>query len=586
MSGCQSTTKKRVNNTQTNQSQTTQSSAVKNTAEPVISKTPVESAFERLEFYLSTAQLQKAQVLSNALSQQPLSPAEAVQLRLHNASLLLSNDQYTEAEALLVSTLPTDRVQLKTKFMLQLQIYQASEQHVKAITTLFQLMDQFNDSISAEILAQTWFHLNQLPELTLRQFETEYSSTAQAWINLAILVRQHIGDPVELHESLKRWQQQFPDHPPIDRLPQDVQHALTVQPWNPEKVAVLLPFTGKYRRQALAIRNGLLTANQRQNRQLTFINSHLDFQNMKEEIASLSPDFVIGPLLKETIDRYTADEYLQTIPTLFLNTPQQKAELTDFYYFGLNPDDEIEQLALLLREKNIQFPAVVAANNSQGVRLSNQFAALWKAFSPQQADAEQLYFSNKQEMQTAIKDLMDVTPSKDRIKTIERIIKVPLKTEARNRRDLDAIILIANPIQTRLLKPYIDVNTSPFATPLPVYATSKSHSSETDNVDRRDLNALIFTELPWMLPQNDQFNQYRQQYQDIWASEDEDLQRLFALGFDALESIPALAQLRVLSGQYIQGMTGQLSVAPDGVIKRQHSLARYTRGKIEIIKRH
>ena len=46
-------------------------------------------------------------------------------------------------------------------------------------------------------------------------------------------------------------------------------------------------------------------------------------------------------------------------------------------------------------------------------------------------------------------------------------LKYSIKSELRNRRDIDMIYVVGLPLETKLLKPYIDVNISPFADIIP-----------------------------------------------------------------------------------------------------------------------
>ena len=94
--------------------------------------------------------------------------------------------------------------------------------------------------------------------------------------------------------------------------------------------------------------------------------------------------------------------------------------------------------------------------------------------------------------------------SQERIKQLRARMRQNVKVEERNRRDINMIFLVGSPKDSRLLKPYIDVNISPFAEQIPVFASSRSHGAHVDASETRDLTGLVFTEIPWLLPSSQQ----------------------------------------------------------------------------------
>ena len=154
-----------------------------------------------------------------------------------------------------------------------------------------------------------------------------------------------------------------------------------------------------------------------------------------------------------------------------------------------------------------------------------------------------------------------------------------LEADPHSRLDIDAIYLIADPVQTRLFKPFIDVSVSQTAPRLPLYASSRSHSTSLDVTDLRDLNGLTFTEMPWMLGEQNSV-ELRQQYKQLFAEQDETLQRLFAMGFDAYQLIGSLRQQQQLPSTLFAGLTGQLQLQPDGSLLRQLSWASYRNNRL------
>ncbi|TMS87848.1 LppC family lipoprotein, partial [Pseudoalteromonas sp. S201] len=128
-------------------------------------------------------------------------------------------------------------------------------------------------------------------------------------------------------------------------------------------------------------------------------------------------------------------------------------------------------------------------------------------------------------------------------KTIKALFKQEVESETRSRSDIDVIYILGDATETRLIKPYLDVNISTFAQRIPLYASSKSHSKQIDSTDKGDLDGLYFKELPWML--NSQIKQHnlREQYNTLWPEQADISQRLFAMAYDAVLVINDIRQL-------------------------------------------
>jgi outer membrane PBP1 activator LpoA protein len=473
---------------------------------------------------------------------------------------------------------------------LKAQLYSQQNRYIESLTHLFELEKAAeNGEISDDknvIAEQIWQQLNQLPNLSLETFVYQSYTNAKAWIQLVMLTRRYTGEPSKLQRQLKNWYELHPHHAGMSVLPQSFQHSLQAQPYTPTKIAVLLPYSGRLRKQAQAIRNGLLVANQdKSNIELLFIDSTLPIDTVEQHIITQQAEFIIGPLRKEKVEAFAASAVIKTIPSLFLNRIAVPEQINQHhFFFGLTPEDEAKQAAQTLFKAGYKKPSIIAPRNSLGRRLSEMFTKTWLQQRSNQAimTPETNFYADQAQMQAAVKNLMDVEQSKARIKQIKALLDTELKTESRNRKDLDVIYIIGNNVQTKLLKPFIDVNTSPFTTPIPVYATSRSHALIKPNDDKRDLRSLTFTEIPWLLQSEGRYANQRILFNELWPTVDESLRRLFALGYDALFLIDRIAQLRVLNGLTEHGMSGLISVDKNGFINRLHQWAKYnSQGQVE-----
>ena len=509
-------------------------------------------------------------------------PIQQQMLVLEVANLIDLNHLYSAEQKLNspLAAIPAMRFDIAR---LKAQLFTLQNRLVESLQNLF-ILEKAAENKQIEddkiVLAQQiWQQLNLLPNVALSTFDYEPHTNAKSWLELATLTRLYTGQPTRLQQELADWYKLRPWHAGMEVLPESFQRSLQVTPFRPQKIAVILPYTGRLRKQAQAIRNGLLMANQdKTNVELIFIDSESPITTIEQRLNASQAEFVIGPLHKDKVTLFSQNPVISALPTLFLNRINiDENPVEHHFYFGLTPEDEAEQAAKALFKRGYKKPSIIAPRNRLGQRLSDKFSQTWlEQLSPDPIlTPEVTFYANQKEMQKAVNDLMDVKQSKDRIKKLRRLINRELKTESRNRKDLDVIYIIGNNVQTKLLKPLIEVNTSPFTKPIPVYATSRSHGLPKANENKRDLRSLTFTEIPWMLQSDKRYAAQRRLFDQIWPEKDESLRRLFALGYDALYLVDSIAQLRVLNGLSEQGMSGKLSVDANGFVTRLHQWAEY-----------
>lgn len=516
-------------------------------------------------------------------------PQDAAPLPIQQQFLLLEAENYLAldhhiaAEKVLNSALAsTPKIRLAIA-QLKSELYSKQQRYVESLQQLFVLEKAIEngqlDGSQRQMAGKIWHQLNQLPNITLNTFDYQPYTNAKSWLDLVRLTRLYAGQPSLLQSQLKDWYSAHPYHAAMNVLPESFQRSLEVEPFEPQKIAVILPYTGRLRKQAQAIRNGLLVANQtKENVELMFIDSELPITTIEQKLQAQQADFIVGPLHKDQVTKFAQNPIISAIPTLFLNRiALEHNPVEHHFFFGLTPEDEAQQAAEALFAKGYNRPAIIAPSNRLGQRLSDKFSQTWLEQRSEQAilTPEVSFYSNQKEMQKAVAEIMDVKQSKDRIKKMKQLVNRDLKTETRNRKDLDVIYIIGNNVQTKLIKPLIDVNTSPFTQPLPVYATSRSHALVKPGEHKRDLRSLTFTEIPWMLSSDTRYVKQRELFDTLWPEQDESLRRLFALGYDALYMIDRLAQLRVLNGLSEQGMNGQITIDENGFISRLHQWAQY-----------
>ncbi|OKY27339.1 penicillin-binding protein activator [Thalassotalea sp. PP2-459] len=426
-----------------------------------------------------------------------------------------------------------------------------------------------------------WLSLNKLSQWEIQQLSTLAPPYFAGWQQLLNFAHRFGYQSDTFNRYLTQWQRNFRDHPAqilVEKL-----SATTVQSTDKEhNIAVLLPLSGKQKKAGEVAQQGILAAYQNNSdTTLHFIDSvATDYSTLADYLTSLEVDHVIGPLLKSNVDAYINQSQLN-LPTLLLNLPQTHSLKETHIVLSMNPEDEAIQAATTLSRRQFTSPIVFAQQDSISQRIAKTFSEQWQRITGR--TPEVIAFADASKVQEKLESTLELDLSKKRIADIDRRIRQQLKTQERNRLDIDMIYIVASPNETRLLKPYIDVNISPFARAIPVFASSRSHSHNSDKSDSRDLSGLSFTEMPWQLTSKQQNASLKQLSSRIWPDRSDSLERIFAMGYDSYSLIHKFSMFK--QQPYIRhyGQTGVLKLNEQGILTRSLLWGSYQRDKVEEI---
>ena len=474
---------------------------------------------------------------------------------------------------------PQDRIKL---LALKAEAQLASEQPFPALKTLIEislLQDNEQRQITHDLI---WSQLSGLERALLsaqlRAGDNTYYE--QGWLELI----NELSNNTQLdtqHQAFSNWQTLWQSHP-ANTLPPSALQGLDGDTLQAQKIAILLPFTGKLANAADAIKTGILMAHYRSQigsqsaPELLFLDSTLiNSPNALEAITQRQGvDLIIGPLTKEYVTDLINAQNLST-PVLALNHADRVSR-EGVVQFGLSTEPEAQQLAERIKAEGHNRVAVLVPNTQWGEQLSQQFIKHFTALDGK-AHSQVLYGSTDQ-FSDDVARLLNTDASKQRYKRIRQVLYTQkLEFEEHRRTDIDAIVLAALPNNARQLAPILAFN---FAGDLPIYATSHLYSGSPESVQDQDLNRITFIDMPWNL-QNPSQNKVllAQQRNDTNTR----LGRLYALGLDAYRLYPYLKQLTALPNTQINGETGALSIDQTGRVDRKLVWAQFKNGIPQLI---
>ena len=269
-------------------------------------------------------------------------------------------------------------------------------------------------------------------------------------------------------------------------------------------------------------------------------------------------DTVIGPLTKDNV-RTLLNKGNFPVPTLALNyTDLTFGSLpTNFYEYGLSPDDEAQQVADKAALSGHSRAIIIAPDDSWGKRISSILVKRWQSVGGSVSDT--LYFNQKTNLTQSVAALLHVNPKEDRAKMQKDNNKTTL--EQQRRQDFDVIFLLATPVNAREIVPLLRYY---YADNIPIYSTSAIYSGKATPEKDSDLNGVMFADIPWVLQNNMQGG---------------DNNRLYAVGRDAFLLSTQFARLNKLPNFPIHGATGELMLTSQQKIYRYLSWAQIHNGR-------
>lgn len=529
------------------------------------------------ELFLQEQNPLQALWLANQIEPLLSSEEEKYSATLVKSEALLSLGYIHESLAQL-EKLEANNVQPNARYFKLLS--QIKSQQGFPVVALSAKLAEFEISTNASLddVETIWQTFQTLTPWQLAEIESQELPYGKGWVRLIQFANKFGSNDAQFKRYLQQWQRQYPTHP-ANLLMERITSSLDDIALARENIAVILPLTGKQKAAGNAAQQGLLSAyaNQPNNKLHFFDSQTLNWETLTEQLAEKEVDMVIGPLLRNNVAKYLAIEEL-TLPSLLLNLPQNIALKAHQFAISMRPEDEALQAAATLTKKQFKMPIVLVHQDAVSQRIASTFIEEWQRLT---GDTPRLMpFKKGKKMQSMLKTALGVFQSEARIKDLNNRVKHTIKADARNRRDVDMIYIVGSPTQTRLLKPYIDVSISPFADMIPIYASSRSHSAKIDESDTRDLAGLTFTEMPWLLTSQQQNKALKNLANTLFPERSDSLQRIFAMGFDALTLANKVEKMK--TRPYIKhfGQTGVLTLNNDNILTRSLIWGKYQKTSV------
>jgi outer membrane PBP1 activator LpoA protein len=428
-----------------------------------------------------------------------------------------------------------------------------------------------------------WQALALLNERSLQQMQPASApDVLSGWMELVRLSKKYQLNPTLLRASIDNWQRRYTNHPVHISFLEGLRNRKQEDVALPEKIALLLPLTGRFTNAAKAIRDGLLASYYAKKDKVNITVRIYDTQGNAENIESIyqqavsdGAQFIIGPLNKVSINTLVSQEAL-SVPTLALNFINTESTLPqELYQFGLSPEEEARQVAERTWLDGHVNAAVLTPTGPWGDRVHKAFRERWEQIGGNVIE-QQSYNSSKNDFSLPIKKLFNIDDSKNRYRKLTRLLKTKLKYSTYRRQDIDFIFIAGFPRQARQIRPQLKFF---HASQVPVYATSHIFTGNLNPTRDRLMDGIRFGDMPWVLTESTAHRGMRNGIESLISKAGNKHQRLYAMGVDAFNIIAALNTLKAYPYERYQGETGSLSLDEKQHIKRQLSWVYFRSGR-------
>ena len=488
----------------------------------------------------------------------------------------------------IVALLPEDLIDegddalKKEALMLRSDGLKNTHRYIESLTTRINLKKFLDEDEYAENTDEIWQVVIAVdPNDARTQLEEGIDSRElKAWLELALIATPLEIDTARLEQDYELWLSKYDSLEVPNYVYEELLGRWAYFDFHPEKIALILPLTGDYASIGRIIRDGFLDAQKvaqtaAQTTSPTTVQKEMQINiydsNQDQDIVAIyqqaigqGADMVIGPLLKKNTDALLAHSPLTT-PIITLNYAMDDTNTADgeVFQFGLYPEDEAEQIAEKLLDKEYNSVVVMAADNEWGERMVRRFSETYRQL---EGTIQDVYYYDTEfdDYAPSVQSLFHLDKSIQRHADIEQVIERKLEFKPRIRDDINAAVLFANYQNATLIYPLMKFY---YADELPVYASSHAYEPGKEKL-LRELDGLIYNDIPFIVNS--------ERYAD--SEEVKEFPRLYALGKDAYRLINTIRRLAISNAE-LDGATGYISVDKDRRLHRRLVWAKFNKGK-------
>lgn len=445
------------------------------------------------------------------------------------------------------------------------------------------------DTDAALIDSTIWQSVSRVDDVGRSAIVQQGDNNLIGWLALKDSTETVLHDPAALNGAVSSWRAQFPSHPANKSVVEELYEIAESLSRSARHIALLLPFEGRYKLAAEAIRDGFMSGwfdDQGSRKPVVSVYS-VDAESVASvylQAIEAGADFIVGPLERRTISTLLSTTKV-TVPIFLLNQIDQETLSTisanpalDYkpervYQFALTPEGEANSVAQQAWDSGVRRAAAIAPQTTLGNRLISAFTEKWEALGGVMLEPVQ-YDDSQSRYVTAVRKAFNLDLSSARGKQLSKTVGRRIIQEPRARKDVDGIFIGGLPVDNRQLIPqlrYFGVAN------VPMFSSSHTFAGVRDPGNDLDLDGAKFGDMAWILGRDTELSSYAT-FRNNWPQLGPQLVRMHAFGLDAYSLVPRVARFRYQNDQRFRGATGTLSVTRDGAVNRDLVFATFING--------
>lgn len=465
------------------------------------------------------------------------------------------------------------------------QALSAKNQHLESARARLDLLShpQLNRWQHQIQQQQLWQSLNLVGNQRLFDELNSEASMLKAWAEL-VFINRTLPDQGDITRQLAQWKTRHIDHPASTIIVPYIESRHQSLGQMPQRIAVLLPLSGRLQSYGETIREGIISArlNSKSDTVIDIYDTAGEAENAQyaaQQAIISGADIIIGPLHKAAAQAVLSIRAKpgQKLPRLLLLNQLEAAPDSDFdvIQYGMLPEHEAIQAAQTIAQRGIRNTMVIVPKTLWGNRVYEAFAR-----EAQSLDVDILYTARFQRQNAdysgLLKDALLLQNSLQRHRQLGQLLNEDIEFTPRRRQDIDMIFLAANNKEARQLRPQLEFF---YASGIPVFALSSIHTGDHDPRRDRELDDILMLDIPWVINEKPAPGSLAKILHDHWPRESQKYSRFHAMGADAYRLTPYLAWMKNNPGEVFQGHTGNIRIH-NGIVKRNLSLSRFKQGVI------
>lgn len=424
---------------------------------------------------------------------------------------------------------------------------------------------------------QLWQAIQNLTDPEVAFLQKSHDPILIGWLNISNILRSK-SDTLSMQlNAFKNWQARNPLHPASSNPPEDFVVIGELNQTKLNKVAIILPMTGKLSLASRAIIDGFLAAYYQiqatDKPQLLFINSneYEDIGLALEAAYIQDVDVIVGPLAKSSVAQLSRFDLKK--PVIALNQLETSSKHPNLHYFSLTSADDILELISFAKQEGATNAGILSLTEPWALRQADEFKQI--GMQENIKIVSNIEFNNKpKERESAIKELLLINESQQRKKLIERSLGQKVSSIDRPRQDLDYLYFVGHLTDAKQIRPSLDYYYANDNN-IPILASHSLNNKTPDkSTKKEDIERILFTEVPALTRPNALMQQIS------YKVSKNILKRLQAMGADAYLLANRYWVFHKLPQAKISANTGLLTLDELGIFRKRPELVMFKSGRL------